>query len=130
MFSAGGDADMPGRGRTRAGRCRPASDFWRSRGEALWKVLPIRSGNRLHLLTSGEPVRDLNAVVLSGSADLSSLNEAHAASVDEPQRPTAERHSTFAATEPGIPVDQFEVLTLDTSRHLVRRVARHRNPVR
>jgi hypothetical protein len=50
--------------------------------------------DRLHGLTSGQPVGDLDAVVLAqvAAADRP-VDELHAASFDEPQRTAAGRHA-------------------------------------
>jgi hypothetical protein len=87
----------------------------------------------LDSFTPVKPIGDLDAVVLCQIAGTyRCVNEAHAASVDEPQRPTAERHSHRLCRHRtgNAGSNQFEVSALDTGRHLVRRVARHCNPIR
>src|ERR671912_203167 len=51
-------------------------------------------------------------------------------SVDEPQRPTAQRHpDLFGRSRTGAALpDQLEVAALELRRHLVRRIPRHPNP--
>jgi hypothetical protein len=85
----------------------------------------------LHRLAPGETVGDLDPIILrqiTGTARR--LHEAHPASVDEPQRPAAQRHTdllgcrrTREATS-----DQLEVAALDLGRHLVRRIPWHPHP--
>src|SRR5439155_17047809 len=89
--------------------------------------------DRLDRLVTAEPIGDFDSVVLAQipRADRS-LDVAHAASVDEPQRPTAQRHTNplrgLRTRQPR--PDQLEVATLDRRRHPVRRIPRHADPFR
>src|SRR3954469_19586036 len=89
-------------------------------------------GDRLDRLAAGEPVGDLDPVVLAqiSRADRD-LDVTHAASVDEPQRSAAQRHadSVGGSSTPHPGPDQLEVATFDRYGHLVRRVPGHANPV-
>ncbi len=59
------------------------------------RPLPDPGGDHLHGLTIGESVSDLDPVILTEEpvTDLGLLDDAHAASVDKPQRATAQRHA-------------------------------------
>src|SRR5207344_412947 len=58
------------------------------------------------------------------------FDKTHAASVDEPQRPTAQRHTHFLSRRRPRQAspDQLKVAAPDRSRHLVRCVPGHPNP--
>jgi hypothetical protein len=82
------------------------------------KALADPGGNVLGRLPAGQAVRDLDPVVLAQvpAADRR-LDEAHAASVDEPQRSAAQRHADSRGglrTRQPRP-DQLEVPPLNSS---------------
>src|SRR6476619_6319180 len=85
--------------------------------EAL-EALTDPGGNGFHRLARGEPVGDLDAIVLAdvpGTDRAARLRDAHAASIDKPQRATAHRHAHPAGRfRPGHPrSNQLEVRLLD-----------------
>ena len=84
------------------------------------KALTDPGGNGFHRLARSEAVGDLDAIVLVDVAgiDRARLRDAHAASIDKPQRPTAHRHAHPAGRfRPGHPrPNQLEVRLLDPHR--------------
>jgi hypothetical protein len=89
--------------------------------------------DRLHGLPSGEPVSDLDPVVLGEVAAADRLiDKGHRASIYEPQGPTAQRHThpprSSRSTRPLS--DQLKVAALRVHRRLVPRSLRHRKPFR
>src|ERR1700728_412718 len=71
--------------------------------------------DRLHGLPGGEPVSDLDPVVLGEVAAADRLiDEGHRASIDEPQRPTAQRHAhpPRSGRTPHTLTDQLKVAAL------------------
>src|SRR4029453_9125696 len=93
--------------------------------------LPDPCRDQLDPLTPGEPISDLDPIILGQitRADRG-LDKAHAASVDEPQRPAAQRHTHLLSgrTPRQAGPDQFKVAAPDRSRHLVVCVPGHPNP--
>src|SRR5829696_6062214 len=93
--------------------------------------LPDPCRDQLDRLTVGQPISDLDPIILREVTRADpGLDEAHTASVDEPQRPAAERHTHFLSgrrPRQASP-DQLEIAALDRRRHLVVRVPGHPNP--
>src|SRR5215211_8288018 len=95
------------------------------------KGLPDPCRDHLDRFTPSEPISDLDPIILRKVTRADpGLDKAHAASVDEPQRPAAQRHTHFLSgrrPRQASP-DQLEVAALDRSRHLVRCIPGHPNP--
>jgi hypothetical protein len=87
--------------------------------------------DQLDRVPLGEPVSDLDPIILRQVARADrGLGKAHAASVNEPQRPAAQRHTHFLSgrSPRQASPDQLEVAALDRCRHLVRCEPGHLNP--
>src|SRR5215203_1572969 len=101
-------------------RCRRRSSVVTSRCDLLNRLAP------------GEAVGDRDPIILGQKPRTDrSLDEAHPASVDEPHRSAAQRHTHFLSgrrSRQASP-DQLEIAALDRRRHLVVRVSRHPNPL-
>src|SRR5512141_30443 len=95
------------------------------------EALPDPGSDRLHRFTISQTVSDLDPVILADEpvTDRGLLEDVHAASVDKPQRATAQRHADLSCgLGPGMtPPNQCEVLTFDLRGHLVRSEPRHRD---
>ena len=89
------------------------------------------SRDRLHPLAGIETIGDLDPVILGQiPATDRRVDELHTASVDEPHRSAAERHSDLGrrGRAARAPPDQLEVSAFDLTWHLVRRITRIATP--
>lgn len=88
--------------------------------------------DRFDRLLAGQSVRDLDTLVVAQVAATDRTYDIrHTASVDEPQRPTAQRHTDRCRSRrSAVPLpDQLEVAALALLRRLVPRIPGHRNPL-
>src|SRR5215203_5151840 len=96
------------------------------------KGLPDPCRDHLDRFTPSEPISDLDPIILRKVTRADpGLDKAHAASVDEPQRPAAQRHTHFLSgrrPRQASP-DQLEIAALDRRRHLIRCIPGHPNPL-